>query len=420
MKTKAVRLYGANDIRLEEFDLPEMKEDEILAKVISDSVCMSTHKAVLQGAAHKRVPNDVAEHPTIMGHEFCGEILAVGAKWKDQYKPGDKFAIQPALGYKGGPEAPGYSYRYIGGNSQFIVIPNEVMECNCLLHYENDAFFYGSVAEPISCIVAGYQTNYHTNNVTHQHTMGIVEGGNTILMAAAGPMGLGAIDYAIHCDRRPSLLVVTDIDSARLARAASIVTVEEAERCGVKLVYVNTNECEDARAYLLALTDGRGYDDAFVYAPVRPVIELADSVLGFDGCLNFFAGPTRQDFSAMFNFYNVHYNFTHICGNSGGNTDDMVEGIKMMNSGKLNPAAMITHVGGLDAAIDTINNLDKIPGGKKLIYNFISMPLTALADLAELGKTDPMYARLAEIVERNNGLWCPEAEKYLLANAKPI
>ena len=420
MKTKAVRLYGANDIRLEEFDLPEMKEDEILAKVISDSVCMSTHKAVLQGAAHKRVPNDVAEHPTIMGHEFCGEILAVGAKWKDQYKAGDKFAIQPALGYKGGPEAPGYSYRYIGGNSQYVVIPNEVMECNCLLHYENDAFFYGSVAEPISCIVAGYHTNYHTNNVTHQHTMGIVEGGNTILMAAAGPMGLGAIDYAIHCDRRPSLLVVTDIDSARLARAASIVTVEEAERCGVKLVYVNTNECEDARAHLLALTDGRGYDDAFVYAPVRPVIELADSVLGLDGCLNFFAGPTRQDFSAMFNFYNVHYNFTHICGNSGGNTDDMVEGIKMMNSGKLNPAAMITHVGGLDAAIDTINNLDKIPGGKKLIYNFISMPLTALADLAELGKTDPLYARLSEIVEANNGLWCAEAEKYLLANAKPI
>ncbi len=420
MKTKAVRLYGANDIRLEEFELPEMGEDELLAKVVSDSVCMSTHKAVLQGAAHKRVPNDIDVHPTIMGHEFCGEILAVGAKWKDKYKPGDKFAIQPALGYKGGLEAPGYSYRFIGGNAQYVVIPNEVMECNCLLRYENDAYFYGSVAEPISCIVAGYHTNYHTNNNTHLHTMGIVEGGNTILMAAAGPMGLGAIDYAIHCDRKPSLLVVTDIDNARLARAASIITVEEAEKCGVKLVYVNTNEVEDAKAYLMELSGGRGYDDAFVYAPVKPVIELADSVLGFDGCLNFFAGPTKHDFSAMFNFYNVHYNFTHICGNSGGNTADMIEGIEMMNSGKLNPAAMITHVGGLDAAIDTIVNLDKIPGGKKLIYNFISMPLVALSDLAELGKNDPMYARLAEIVDKNNGLWCGEAEKYLLANAKPI
>ena len=245
MKTKAIRMYAANDIRLEEFELPEIRDDEMLAKVISDSVCMSTHKAVLQGAAHKRVPNDIAENPVIVGHEFCGEIIKVGAKWQDKYKTGDKFAIQPALGYKGGLEAPGYSYHYIGGNSQYVVIPNEVMECNCLLHYDNEAYFYGSLAEPISCIVAGYHTNYHTNNNTHLHTMGIVEGGNTILMAAAGPMGLGAIDYAIHCDRKPALLVVTDIDNTRLERAASILTVEEAAKNGVKLVYVNTNEVGD-------------------------------------------------------------------------------------------------------------------------------------------------------------------------------
>ncbi len=420
MKTKAVRIYGANDIRLEEFELPAIKDDEILAKVVSDSVCMSTHKAVLQGPAHKRVPDDVAENPTIIGHEFCGEIIEVGKKWQDKYKPGDKFTVQPAMGYKGSLYAPGYSYCFVGGNSQYVVIPHEVMECSCLLRYENDSFFYGSLAEPVSCIVAGYHVNYHTNNSVHEHQMGIVEGGNAILMAAAGPMGLGAIDYAVHCDRKPALLVVTDIDNARLERAASILTVEEAAKNGVKLVYVNTNEVENAHDYLMALTDGKGYDDVFVYAPVRPVVELADSVLGFDGCLNFFAGPTNPEFAAMFNFYDVHYNFTHICGNTGGNTDDMIEAIEMMNNGKLNPTAMITHVGGLDAVIDTVINLDKIPGGKKLIYNFISMPLVALADLAELGKTDPMYAELAKIVEANNGLWCAEAEKYLLANAKPI
>ena len=42
MKTKAVRMYGTRDIRLAEFELPEIKEDEILAKVLSDSICMST------------------------------------------------------------------------------------------------------------------------------------------------------------------------------------------------------------------------------------------------------------------------------------------------------------------------------------------------------------------------------------------
>ena len=82
MKTKAVRLYGVNDLRLEEFELPEIGEDEILARVVSDSICMSSFKAAEQGAAHKRVPEDIAENPVIIGHEFCGDIIKVGAKWQ--------------------------------------------------------------------------------------------------------------------------------------------------------------------------------------------------------------------------------------------------------------------------------------------------------------------------------------------------
>lgn len=65
MKTKALRLYGKNDLRLEEFELPEIRDDEILAKVVSDSICMSSYKATIQGADHKRVPNDVSENPEI-------------------------------------------------------------------------------------------------------------------------------------------------------------------------------------------------------------------------------------------------------------------------------------------------------------------------------------------------------------------
>ena len=155
-------------------------------------------------------------------------------------------------------------------------------------------------------------------------------------------------------------------------------------------------------------------------APVKPVVEQSDAILGRDGCLNFFAGPTKTEFSAMFNFYNVHYNSTHVVGTSGGNTADMLESLELMGEGKLNPAAMITHVGGMNAVIDTVINLDKIPGGKKLIYTNIDFPLTALADLKEAGKSCPICAELDKIVKANNGLWNGEAEKYLLANAKSI
>ena len=132
MKTKALRLYGKEDLRLEEFELPEPKDDEILAKVVSDSICMSSYKAAMQGADHKRVPDDVAEHPTIIGHEFCGELVKVGSKWADEFKSGEKFSIQPALNYKGSLAAPGYSYEYIGGDATYVIIPNEVMEKMCI------------------------------------------------------------------------------------------------------------------------------------------------------------------------------------------------------------------------------------------------------------------------------------------------
>lgn len=420
MRTKAVRLYGVNDLRLEEFELPEIKEDEILAHIISDSICMSTHKAADQGAAHKRVPADVAENPVIVGHEFCGEIVKVGAKWQEKYKEGDRFVIQPALNYKGSLASPGYSYKYIGGDATYIVIPHEVMELDCLLPYSGDAFFYGSLSEPVSCIVGGFHANYHTKAGSYVHEMGIKEGGKAAILAGVGPMGLGAIDYAIHCDRKPSLLVVTDIDSARLERAAKLLTVEEAAKNGVRLVYLNTAECEDPVKVLRELSGGDGYDDVFVFAPVKPVVEQGDAILGRDGCLNFFAGPTNSAFSASFNFYNVHYASTHIVGTSGGNVDDMKESIAMMSDGRMNPAVMITHVGGLDSVIDTTINLHKIPGGKKLVYTNIKMPMTAIDDFERLGETDENFAALAEIVARHNGLWCAEAEKYLLAHSEKI
>ncbi len=420
MKTKAVRIHGKMDLRLEEMELSDIGTDGVRVKIISDSLCMSTYKASVEGEEHKRVPDNVAENPTIVGHEFCGQIVEVGEKWKDKFKPGDGFSIQPAHFYKGSLMAPGYSYAECGGDSQYANIPMETLEMDCLLKYDSDTYFYGSLAEPMSCIIGTYHAMYHTKGGSYEHQMGIVEGGKLALLASVGPMGLGAIDYALHCDRRPSLLVVTDIDDARLTRAASIYTVEHAKEMGIELHYVNTAKVDDPVAALRELTGGTGYDDVICFAPVRPVVEQADAILGHDGCLNFFAGPTNSQFKAEFNFFNVHYASTHVVGTSGGNTSDMREAIAMMNAGKIDPAAMVTHIGGLDAVVDTTLNLPGIPGGKKLMYTQISLPLTALTDFEEKGKEDPMFAELAKIVAANNGLWCGEAEKYLLANAKSI
>jgi hypothetical protein len=103
-------------------------------------------------------------------------------------------------------------------------------------------------------------------------------------------------------------------------------------------------------------------------------------------------------------------------GTTGGNTDDLIESLNLTAAGRIDPAVMITHVGGIDSAAETILNLPKIPGGKKLVYNHISMPMTAISDFAALAEEDDRFASLAAIVSANRGLWCAEAEEYLLAN----
>jgi threonine dehydrogenase-like Zn-dependent dehydrogenase len=356
----------------------------------------------------------------MIGHEFSITLLKVGRAWQDKYTEGQRYVIQPALNYKGSLDAPGYSYRYIGGDATHVIIPNEVMEMDCLLPYNGEASYFGSLSEPMSCIVGAFRASYHMEPGSYEHHMGIKAGGRMAILAGAGPMGLGTVDLALHGDTRPSLLVVTDIDDDRLKRAAELFPVEAAQKDGIDLRFINTASLTDPVEELKATTDGAGFDDVFAMAPVKPVVEQADQILGRDGCLNFFAGPTDPAFSAAINFYDVHYGGHHFVGTSGGNTEDMRISLALMEEGRVNPSIMITHVGGLNAVVETTLNLPKIPGGKKLIYTHVDMPLTAIADMAELGKTDPFMAELAAIVARHNGLWNAEAETYLLKHAPAI
>jgi L-sorbose 1-phosphate reductase len=389
--------------------------------VVCDSICMSSYKAATQATDHKRIPNDIAEKPIIIGHEFAGEIVEVGANWQHKFKPGQKYSIQPAIYYKDGPvgilSAPGYSYQYIGGDATYVIIPKDVLVQDCLLVYDGPGFYPASLAEPLSCVIGAMHANYHTTPGSYIHKMEIVDGGRMAILAGVGPMGLAAINYVINReDRKPSLCVVTDIDQTRLDRAAEIYPVELAKSKGIELVYLNTAALENPVQTLRELTGDNGFNDVFVFAPVPSVIEQGDAILAFDGCLNFFAGPSNPELSAKLNFYNVHYGYTHIAGTSGGNTDDMKEALEIMSKG-LDPAGLITHIGGLDAVAETTLHLPEIPGGKKLIYTHIEMPLTPLTDFAEMGKTNSVYAKLAELVAANRGLWSEKAEKHLIENA---
>jgi hypothetical protein len=74
----------------------------------------------------------------------------------------------------------------------------------------------------------------------------------------------------------------------------------------------------------------------------------------------------------------------------------------------------------LNSVVETTLELPNIPGGKKLIYTHLDMPLTAIDDFASKGKDNALFAALAGIVAKTSGLWSLEAERYLLENGKQI
>ena len=433
MKAKAWRLYGASDLRLEDVELESAGQDGVVVEIVANSVCVSDYKCVTLGAGHKRVPDDVAVNPVMVGHEMSGIVREVGERWKDRFHVGQRVGIQPTLNVPGHEldTVIGYSWRAAGGESTHVYLSSVVMEMGCLLPYDGEAFFKCSLAEPISCIVAGLRANYHNAQAAHEHVQGIVEGGTMLLMAGCGAMGLGCVDIACHSpERRPRRLVVTDVDDGRLARAARMFGLAyeggkaDGAINGVEVHFLNTRGLEDPvgtlKAYNRADGGADGYDDIFVMAAVPALLSQCSELLAYDGCLNFFAGPTDKNLTAAFNFYNVHYMMHHVAANSGSFVNDMIDSVDWIGKGILHPEVMVTHVGGLDAAADATLNLLKIPGGKRLVYTHIRMPMTAIADFAEKGKTDSLFAELDRICSAHNGLWSKEAEDYLLANAPKI
>lgn len=194
--------------------------------------------------------------------------------------------------------------------------------------------------------------------------MGIKAGGSVLILGGCGPMGLGAIEYPMTLEEKPSLVVVTDLSSERIARARQLIPESLAAACGIRLVYINPDECSDQFTELMALTGGKGYDDIFVYNSIRALAEMGDRLLGYDGCMNFFSGPTDKAFSATINLYNCHYSSTHIIGTTGGSTDDLKEAIRLAAEGKIRPAVMVTHVGGIDSIVETTKTSPISPAGR--------------------------------------------------------
>jgi threonine dehydrogenase-like Zn-dependent dehydrogenase len=412
VRSDAAVIYGTDLVEVRPIELPAIAPDEILMKVVSSSMCLSTSKALRLGTAHKRVPQTIADEPVITGHEFAGVIEQVGAQRADEFTVGQSIAVQPAMGLPTG-YSPGYSYPFYGGDATYCIIPGVAIDKGCVLPYEGTYFADASLAEPMSCVIGAFHASYHTEPYVYEHVMGIRRGGALAILGAGGAMGVAAVDYALHGPYAPRTVVAVDVDPQRLRRLEGFFSPADAAARGVELVYLDATG-KDLRTELLEVTGGAGFDDVLVMAASRGLVETAGAVLANDGCLNFFAGPTDRQFQAAVNFYDVHYESTHLVGTSGGSRGDMQECLDLTAAGVLHPSYMVTHVGGLDAVPGALRGLPSFVGGKILAYPHVDLALTAIADFARLAESDPRFGTLAGLCADAGGVWNELAEEYLM------
>ena len=134
MKTRAVRIYGANDLRLETFELPPIGDDGVRVEVVSDSIvhvqlqggdsgrgAQSACRRISRSIRRSSATNPAGAWSRLARNTPRGSPSAAGV------------AIQPAHFYKVSQLAPGYSYEFCGGDATYVNIPFETLAMDCLL-----------------------------------------------------------------------------------------------------------------------------------------------------------------------------------------------------------------------------------------------------------------------------------------------
>jgi L-iditol 2-dehydrogenase len=205
-KTRAARLHGARDLRVEELDLPPMGPDDVMVAVAAVGVCGSDMHYYDAG----RNGQNVLRQPTVLGHEAAGVVIAAGAT--SSVETGTRVAVEPAVGCGVCPTCRSGRYNICpvgtcfgsppmnGTMSDYIVVPARAVHA---LPASIDTIT-GAMIEPLSVAVWAVQRAQ-------------VRLGHRILITGTGPIGILAAQVARAAGAIE--VIMTDVNDDRLAMA---------------------------------------------------------------------------------------------------------------------------------------------------------------------------------------------------------
>lgn len=246
-KMQAVVVHGPEDYRLEVRDVPTPGPGQMLMKVEAVGVCASDLKCYHGAPKFWGDENRAAWAQTGVtpGHEFVGTIITGDdeAEAKHGVAEGDRVVCEQIVPceecrycrrgeyWMCGPHDMFGFRNYDGAMAQYMIVP-----INARVHKISKDVepHHAAYAEPLSCAM-------------HAVERGNIKFDDVVVVAGAGPIGLGLISGAR--EKNPRLLIALDLDDAKL---------DLAKACGADLTINITKE--DAVAKIKELTDGYGAD----------------------------------------------------------------------------------------------------------------------------------------------------------------
>ena len=213
---RAAVFHGRRDLRLETVAEPQPGPGDVKLRVLYNGICGSDLHEYYDGPVTTRTtphPLTGVRNPVILGHELCGEVVALGAGIEDLV-PGDLVAVEPletcgrciycSLGqYNHYPLLAFHGYNRAGGGLAEYTVVRRTMAHRLP---PGMTALQGALIEPLAIA-------WHTANRCE------VEAGQTVAIHGAGPIGVGVF---LTLRQRGVETIVVDPSPARRAVLAGL------------------------------------------------------------------------------------------------------------------------------------------------------------------------------------------------------
>lgn len=315
---RAAVLNAPNEMSLTEAPDPSPAKGDLVLRVKAATIC-GTDIRILRGRKTAGV-----RYPSIIGHEFSGEVV----DGFGPYEPGMRVGVCPAIpcGHcpqciRGRenlcPNAEAIGYQIDGAFAEYIRIPARAVDLgNVHILPDGIGFAEAALVEPLACVLNG------------QNKVSVAQG-DTVVVLGAGP--IGTLHVKVARLRGAARVIVSEPNAAR--RAAAV-----AAGADVGIDPMN----EDLRARVREETHGLGADVVICAIGIPALAAQAIGLAGYGGRVSLFAGFSKGE-QAQLDVNAIHYDELRVVGAFGLSRLDYETALHIVADRRIDTRDMITH-----------------------------------------------------------------------------